>query len=204
MSNGDIHADAALSTGAAHAEVDLAKVAGVDDDGLRDMWERLWTPHRLAYLKGENRPTKDNDVECPFCRVPRDDDETGLIVARGKLVYAVLNLYPYSSGHLLICPYRHIPDYTDLTDEEAAEFSAFTATAMRVLRRVSNPGGFNIGMNQGGVAGAGIAGHLHQHIVPRWSGDANFLPIIARTRTMASLLQATRALIAEGWQREQQ
>ena len=182
---------------------ELVDINGADDDGLRDMWQRLWTPHRLAYLKGENRPTKDNDVECPFCRVPREDDEAGLIVARGELVYAVLNLYPYSSGHLLICPYRHIPDYTDLTADEAAEFSSFTATAMRVLRRVSNPGGFNIGMNQGAVAGAGIAGHLHQHIVPRWSGDANFLPIIARTRTMASLLHTTRALLAESWQREQ-
>lgn len=178
------------------------RIDGVDDDGLRDMWQRLWTPHRLAYLKGENRPNSNNDVECPFCRVPREDDAAGLIVARGKLVYAVLNLYPYTSGHLLICPYRHIPDYTDMTPEETTEFSEFTSTAMRVLRRVSNPAGFNIGMNQGAVAGAGIAGHLHQHVVPRWSGDANFLPIVARTRTMASLLHTTRDFLAEGWQRE--
>jgi ATP adenylyltransferase len=181
---------------------ELGAIDGVADPGLRDMWERLWTPHRLAYLRGENRPNAANDVECPFCRVPRGDDTSGLVVARGELVYAVLNLYPYSSGHLLICPYRHVADYTDLTPAETAEFSAFTGVGMRALRRLSNPGGFNIGMNQGAVAGAGIAAHLHQHIVPRWSGDANFLPIIARTRTMSSLLETTRDLLAEAWRRE--
>ena len=179
-----------------------SEISGVDDAGLVDMWQRLWTPHRMPYLRGENRPSATNDVECPFCRVPHGDDQAGLIVARGRFVYAVLNLYPYTSGHLLICPYRHIPDYTDLNDEETGEFSAFTALAMRALRRVSNAPGFNIGMNQGSAAGAGIAAHLHQHVVPRWNGDANFMPIVARTRTMPALLETTRELVAQAWQRE--
>ena len=176
-------------------------IDGVDDPGLADMWTRLWTPHRMAYLRGENRPTPTNDVECPFCRVPRGEDAPGLIVARGELVYAVLNLYPYTVGHLLVCPYRHIPDYTDLSADEMVEFSAFTARAMRVLRLVSNAPGFNIGMNQGSAAGAGIAAHLHQHVVPRWNGDANFMPIIGRTKTMPALLEDTRELVAAAWQR---
>lgn len=177
------------------------QIAGVDDPGLADMWQRLWTPHRMPYLRGENRPTPHNDVTCPFCRVPQDDDVAGLIVARGQHTYAVLNLYPYTSGHLLICPYRHIPDYTDLGEAETAEFSHFTQVAMKALRLVSNAPGFNIGMNQGSAAGAGIAAHLHQHVVPRWNGDANFMPIVARTRTMPALLETTRELVAQAWQR---
>ena len=177
------------------------QIAGVDDPGLADMWQRLWTPHRMPYLRGENRPTATNDVPCPFCRVPQGDDVGGLIVARGEHTYAVLNLYPYTSGHLLICPLRHIPDYTDLSDAETAEFSDFTQTAMKALRLVSNAPGFNIGMNQGSAAGAGIAAHLHQHVVPRWNGDANFMPIVARTRTMPALLETTRELVAQAWQR---
>ena len=176
-------------------------ISGVDDPGLVDMWQRLWTPHRMPYLRGENRPTATNDVTCPFCRVPQGGDVEGLIVARGRHTYAVLNLYPYTSGHLLICPYRHIPDYTDLTDDETSEFSQFTQVAMKALRLVSNAPGFNIGMNQGSAAGAGIAAHLHQHVVPRWNGDANFMPIVARTRTMPALLETTRELVAEAWQR---
>lgn len=178
-----------------------AFIEGVDDPGLADMWTRLWTPHRMAYLRGENRPTPTNDVECPFCRVPRGEDAVGLIVARGQWVYAVLNLYPYTAGHLLVCPYRHVPDYTDLTQDEVTEFSGFTAHAMRALRLVSNAPGFNIGMNQGSAAGAGIAAHLHQHVVPRWNGDANFMPIIGRTKTMPALLEDTRELVAAAWQR---
>ena len=96
----------------------------------------------------------------------------------GTLVYAVLNLYPYNPGHLMVCPYRHVADYTDLDEAETVELGRFTQTAMRVIRRVSGPHGFNLGMNQGHVAGAGIAAHLHQHVVPRWGGDTNFMPVI--------------------------
>ena len=94
--------------------------------GVPDAFGRLWTPHRMAYIKGENKPSGPGDEECPFDRAPKLTDEEGLIVARGALVYAVLNLYPYNAGHVLICPYRHVADYTDLTPAETAEFSEFT------------------------------------------------------------------------------
>jgi len=111
----------------------------------------------------------------------------------------VLNLYPYSPGHLMVCPYRHVADYTDLDDAETAEIAAFTKAAMRTVRSVSGAHGFNLGMNQGAVAGAGIAAHLHQHVVPRWGGDQNFMPIIGRTKTLAELLGETRRLLADAW-----
>ena len=167
---------------------------------MSDAWDRLWTPHRMVYIKGEGRPkhTEAGD-DCPFCRIPSLGDVDGLTVARGKLVFAVLNLYPYNSGHLMVCPYRHVPEYSDLTADEIAEFGQFTQLAMRALRRASNAQGFNIGMNQGAVAGAGIAGHLHQHVVPRWAGDTNFMPVIAGVKTMPQLLEDTRELIVDEW-----
>jgi len=168
--------------------------------GVPDELERLWTPHRMAYIRGENKPGDGGaGHQCPFCRIPALEDDDGLVVHRGSVTYAVLNLYPYSPGHLLICPYRHVPDYTELTDEETAEVAALTQAAMRTMRSVSGPHGFNVGMNQGTVAGAGIAAHLHQHVVPRWSGDQNFMPIIGRTRTMPQLMADTRELLAEAW-----
>ena len=170
-----------------------------DGAGVPDELERLWTPHRLAYLTGENKPSDASSGECPFCRVPTLADEDGLVVHRGEAAYAVLNLYPYSPGHLMVCPYRHVADYTELDDAETTEIAAFTKTAMRTVREVSGAHGFNVGMNQGAVAGAGIAAHLHQHVVPRWGGDQNFMPIIGRTRTLAQLLTDTRALLAQAW-----
>jgi ATP adenylyltransferase len=168
--------------------------------GEPDGFGRLWTPHRLAYIQGEGKPEHaEAGEQCPFCRVPSLSDEDALIVARGELAYAVLNLYPYNSGHLMAVPYRHVADYTDLSDAEAAEIAALTQTAMRVIRVVSAPHGFNIGMNQGVVAGAGIAAHLHQHIVPRWGGDTNFIPIVAHTRVLPQLLSETRKLLADQW-----
>lgn len=160
----------------------------------------MWTPHRMAYLQGENRPRHDEaGDECAFCRAPSLTGDDYLVVARGEVVYAVLNLYPYNTGHLLVCPYRHVADYTELSAEEMAEVGAFTARAMAVLRTVSNAQGFNIGMNQGSAAGAGIAGHLHQHVVPRWGGDTNFMPVIAGTKTMPELLGRTREFLANAW-----
>ncbi|WP_370692292.1 HIT domain-containing protein [Nocardioides sp.] len=153
----------------------------------------------MAYIRGESKPADDSERACPFCRMPGLDDADGLVVRRGSLAYAVLNLYPYAPGHLMVCPYRHIPDYTDTTDAEAAEIADLTRQAMRTVRAVSGAGGFNVGMNQGHVAGAGIAGHLHQHVVPRWPGDQNFMPIIGRTRTLPELLSDTRQLLADAW-----
>jgi ATP adenylyltransferase len=170
-----------------------------DGVGEPDGLERLWTPHRLAYVKGENKPLDASSGECPFCRIPGLPDEEGLVVHRGEATYVVLNLYPYSPGHLMVCPYRHVADYTDLDEAETAEVAAFSKTAMRTVRAVSGAHGFNLGMNQGAIAGAGIAAHLHQHVVPRWGGDQNFMPIIGRTRTLAQLLTDTRALLAEAW-----
>ena len=168
--------------------------------GVPDELERLWTPHRMAYIRGENKPgDAEAGHQCPFCRIPSLSDEEGLVVHRGELSFAVLNLYPYSPGHLMVCPYRHVPDYTELTDDETREVAAFTQAAMRTIRRVSGAHGFNLGMNQGAVAGAGIAAHLHQHVVPRWSGDQNFMPIIGRTRTLPQLMSETRELLADAW-----
>ncbi len=169
--------------------------------GVPDALERLWTPHRMTYVSGSDRPTGGYEVPtgCPFCLAPGLPEERSLVVARGEVVYAVLNLYPYNPGHLLVCPYRHVADYPDLTPAETAELAEFTQNAMRVIRRVSGAHGFNIGMNQGSVAGAGIAAHLHQHLVPRWGGDANFMPIIGRTKVLPQLLDDTRQLLAKAW-----
>ena len=170
---------------------------------MSDAWERLYTPHRMVYLRGEGKPTSHEAGEqCPFCRAPGLPVDEGLVVARGAEVYAVLNLYPYNSGHLMICPYRHVADYTDLTPSEVAELGAFTQKAMRVVRDVSGAHGFNIGMNQGAVSGAGIAGHLHQHLVPRWGGDSNFMPIIGGTKVIPQLLNDTRDLLSAAWEAE--
>lgn len=170
-----------------------------DGIGHPDELDRLWTPHRMAYIRGESKPADDTEGECPFCRIPSLADDEGLVVARGEVTFAVLNLYPYAPGHLMVCPYRHIADYTDTTDDEAVEIAALTKAAMRTLRSVSVVQGFNIGMNQGAVAGAGIAAHLHQHVVPRWLGDQNFMPVIGRTKTLPELLQDTRSLLAGAW-----
>jgi ATP adenylyltransferase len=154
----------------------------------------------MTYLKGEGRPEHaEAGDDCPFCRAPTQTDSDSLIVARGTWVFAVMNLYPYNSGHLLICTFRHVADYTDLTMEETAELAQFTKRGMEVLREVSGAHGFNIGMNQGALAGAGIAAHLHQHVVPRWGGDTNFLPVIAGTKTMPQLLGESRDLLAQAW-----
>ena len=155
----------------------------------------------MAYISGADRPVEgyERPTGCPFCLAPRRPPGESLVVARGEAVFSVLNLYPYNPGHLMICPYRHISDYTDLDPAETAELAAFTQTAMRVIRKVSNAHGFNIGMNQGAVAGAGIAAHLHQHVVPRWGGDANFMPVIGQTKVLPQLLADTRTLLATNW-----
>ncbi len=169
------------------------------DAGVPDEFDRLWTPHRMAYIKGENKPADDLPAGCPFCRAPARSDEDALIVARGEHVFAVLNLYPYNSGHLMTVPFRHVADYPDLTGAETLELARFTQRAMRVLRTAMGPHGFNLGINQGPVAGAGIAAHLHQHVVPRWGGDTNFMPIVAQTRVLPELLADARAQLAAAW-----
>lgn len=163
--------------------------------GVPDAFQRLWTPHRMVYIT-QGQPADDG---CPFCIAPTMDDESALIVHRGEHAFVLLNLFPYNSGHLLVCPYRHVAMYDDATPEEVAEIGSLTQTAMRVVREVSRNDGFNLGMNQGAVAGAGIAAHLHQHIVPRWATDANFFPIIAHTKALPQLLGDVRQAIADAW-----
>lgn len=186
--------------GDASGGVEPGEYLQVDDPshlvGVPDEFQRLWTPHRMVYIQNGQQPEQH---ECPFCVAPTLSDEEALIVARGTHAYVLLNLFPYNSGHLLVCPYRHVAMYDEATPDEVAEIASLTQTAMRVISRVSRNDGFNIGMNQGAVAGAGIAGHLHQHIVPRWAQDANFLPIIAKTKALPQLLGEVRASLAAEW-----
>ena len=180
----------------------MSEVGSASDlPGQPDGFERLWTPHRMVYIGGQDKPGTAESRDCPFCVIPERDDREGLIVRRGRLAFSVLNLYPYSPGHLLVCPYRHVADYTDLTDDETVEVAAMTQQAMRVVRAASAPHGFNLGLNQGSIAGAGIAAHLHQHVVPRWAGDANFLPVIGQTKALPQLLDDTWQVVRAAWDR---
>ena len=167
--------------------------------GMPDRWQRLWAPHRMSSLEGENRPLPGNEIECPFCRILKLSDEDGLVVARGREAYVVMNLYPYNAGHLLICSNRHVADLTDLTTSERNEILELSAHAMETLRKVSGAAGFNLGMNQGAVSGAGVADHIHQHVIPRWAGDSNFMPLIGQTKVLPQLLSETRAQLAAAW-----
>ncbi len=164
--------------------------------GLQDAFVRLYTPHRMAYIQGEGKPQGDG---CPFCEIPALSDADGLVVARGEVAYAVLNLYPYNSGHVMLVPYRHVAGYDELTDREVSEIAAMTQRTLRTLRHASGAQGFNVGMNLGVVGGAGIAAHLHQHVVPRWGGDTNFMPVVGGTRVLPQLLPDTRELLARAW-----
>ncbi len=183
-------------TASGSATTDAELVDAMTLPGVPDEFQRLWTPHRMAYISAGREPMEQN---CPFCAAPEKSDEDGLIVARGRTAYVLLNLFPYNSGHLLVCPYRHIATYDQATDEEVAEIGALTQRGMRVLRATSRCDGFNLGMNQGAIAGAGVDAHLHQHIVPRWASDANFFPIIAKTKALPQLLGDVRRVVADAW-----
>ncbi len=161
-------------------------------DGL----ERIWTPHRMAYVR-----TTAQDEGCPFCAIPGHPDEESLVVARGESTYAVLNLHPYNPGHLMVLPYRHVADLTDLTEQEATELMTMTQRALRTIRAVSRPHSFNVGLNLGTSAGGSLADHLHQHVVPRWTGDANIITVVGGTKMLPQLLAETRGLLAEAWLR---
>ncbi|WP_231140238.1 HIT family protein, partial [Mycobacterium avium] len=148
--------------------------------GEQDHLQRLWTPYRMTYLAEapmKRGPNSSGKSEQPFTDIPQLTDEDGLVVARGELVYAVLNLYPYNPGHLMVVPYRRVSELEDLTDAESAELMSFIQKAIRVIKNVSRPHGFNVGLNLGTSAGGSLAEHLHVHVVPRWGGDANFITI---------------------------
>jgi len=169
-----------------------------DFAAVPDGFARLWTPHRIAYIE-KGAPAAGD--QCVFCTAPTLSDEQALIVHRGTAAYVILNLFPYNSGHLLVVPYRHVATYDEATVDETAEIASLTQTAMRVLTATSHCDGFNIGMNQGAIAGAGIAAHLHQHVVPRWATDANFFPIVAQTKALPRLLGEVRQEVADAWPR---
>jgi ATP adenylyltransferase len=173
----------------------------VPQDGVAvtDPLARLWTPHRMAYIVSAAEVGGSEEEGCPFCRIPRMGDEDGLMLARGEHVYAVLNLHPYNPGHLMVVPYRHVADLEDLTADEAVELTTMTRDAVRAIRSASQPHGFNVGLNLGGVAGGSLSEHLHQHVVPRWGGDANFIAVLAQTKVIPQLLAETRALITKAW-----
>jgi ATP adenylyltransferase len=182
---------------------------GTDDDsivdrgvGETDHLQRLWTPYRMSYLAEAPLKRENSDPAQLFTDIPQLPDEDGLVVARGELVYAVLNLYPYNPGHLMVVPYRRVSELEDLTDKESAELMAFTQKAIRVIKSVSHPHGFNVGLNLGISAGGSLAEHLHVHVVPRWGGDANFITIVGDSKVIPQLLRETRRLLATEWEKQ--
>ena len=171
--------------------------------GEPDHLQRLWTPHRMTYIAESPLRRSESESSRPFTDIPKLSDEDGLMVARGELVYVVLNLYPYNPGHLMVVPYRRVSELEDLTEAESAELMACTQKAIRVIKSVSNPMGFNVGLNLGQVSGGSLAEHLHMHVVPRWIGDANFITIIGGAKVVPQLLRETRELLSTEWAKQQ-
>jgi len=156
--------------------------------------ERLWAPWRLEYIQGPE------DDGCIFCiKEDPTQDRARLVVRRGEHSYVIMNRYPYSNGHLMISPYHHISDFAELKDQEILEIHHLMVLSQRALHEVCAAQGFNVGWNFGRAAGAGIADHIHMHIVPRWTGDCNFMPILADTRVIPQHIEKTYALLAEAF-----
>ena len=158
------------------------------------MTKPLWAPWRLEYVG-----SADEERGCIFCAAAEGDDEERLVVHRGERAFVLLNKFPYSSGHLMVAPLRHGAGFDELTPEEALEVHGLAAGTMTALRAVYRPDGFNLGWNLGRVAGAGIVDHVHLHVVPRWSGDTNFMPLLADVKVMPEHLLETRRKLAEAW-----
>lgn len=166
--------------------------------GPADGLNRIWTPHRMSYIAGEGGVDRHKPEGCPFCAM-REARPGDLVVHRGETTFAVLNLHPYNPGHLMVLPYRHIGNLEELTLEETSELMELTIHAIQVLKRVSDPSAFNVGLNLGPAAGGSLSHHLHQHVVPRWAGDANFITVIGQTKTLPQLLEDTAELLADAW-----
>jgi len=154
----------------------------------------LWSPWRYQYVKSAT-----SAQECLFCRLKEMRDEEAYVVYRGRFNFVVLNTFPYNSGHLMIAPYRHVESLEKLNDEELLELVKLINKSITALRKAVNPEGFNIGVNIGRPAGAGVPGHVHVHVVPRWTGDSNFMPVIAETKTLPIALSETYRLLKENW-----
>jgi ATP adenylyltransferase len=158
------------------------------------MAKQLWAPWRLDYIQ-----QADEQPGCVFCNAVNGDDEELLVVHRGERALVLLNKFPYASGHLMVAPLRHLGEYAELTGEEAAEIHELTVAALAALRSSMAPHGFNVGWNLGEVAGGSISAHLHQHVVPRWGGDTNFMPVLADVKVMPEHLAQTRRKLAQHW-----
>lgn len=169
--------------------------AGVGEDRL----QLLWTPYRMTYIADSRPEPAVGMTGEPFLDIPRMSDEDGLVVARGAHVYVVLNLYPYNPGHSMVVPYRKVADLEDLDGDESRELMTYTQHLIRVIKAVSRPDSFNVGLNLGSAAGGSLSQHLHQHVVPRWIGDANFITVTGGTKVLPQLLRQTRELLAEAW-----
>lgn len=151
-----------------------------------DHFGRLWTPWRMEYIKDPGR----SNEGCPFC-LDSEAADLSRVLHRGPSAFVILNAFPYNPGHLMVIPYTHTDDYSVLTPEETHEIADLTQRCIRALQAAVHPHGVNVGMNLGTVAGAGIADHLHQHVVPRWGGDTNFMPVIGQTRVLPELMTST-------------
>lgn len=155
---------------------------------------RLWAPWRLQYLTG------DKSSDCIFCSKPGlDDDESAFIVHRGSSCYVILNAFPYTNGHVMIAPYAHVADLRDLDGGTSAELMGLTQRSLAAIERVYGPDGFNLGANLGEVAGAGFTGHVHMHVVPRWKGDTNFMPVVGDTRVLPETLPDSWRRLSEAF-----
>jgi ATP adenylyltransferase len=158
--------------------------------------KQLWAPWRLEYIK-----SADEDSGCVFCAAVEGDDETGLVLGRGERTIALLNKFPYSSGHFMVAPVRHVGEFGDLNEDEVLELHRMASSGMGALAQVYSPQGYNAGWNLGRIAGAGIVDHVHLHVVPRWAGDTNFMPVLADTKVLPEHLEDTRRRLAEIWVR---
>lgn len=149
--------------------------------------ENIYAPWRKDFIE-----KKDKEEGCIFCkRKELEVSPESLVIYKGKLSFILLNKYPYNNGHIMIAPYSHIADFTKLTDEEILDLSLNIKLGIDILKKAYNPQGFNVGMNLGSVAGAGVADHLHWHIVPRWGGDTNFMPVVGKTKVLHEILSDT-------------
>ena len=158
------------------------------------MTRPLWAPWRLEYVGAA-----DEQEGCIFCRAIEADDEAGLVAHRGRDSFVLLNKFPYASGHLMVAPYRHVGDFAELTDGEAVEIHRLAGQGIGALAQLYEPQGFNLGWNLGRVAGAGVTDHVHLHVVPRWLGDTNFMPVLADVKVLPEHLAESRRKLAEGW-----
>jgi ATP adenylyltransferase len=156
--------------------------------------ERLWAPWRLEYVQ-----SADEQDGCVFCTARDGDDEERLVVRRGEGAFVLLNKFPYASGHLMVAPDRHVASYTELDETEALELHRLTSAAIQALDATFGPEGYNVGWNLGRVAGAGVVDHVHLHVVPRWAGDTNFMPVLADVKVIPEFLQQTRVRLAGAW-----